>query len=56
MPLALLLTLLLAGCGQRGDLYRPTEAPAPAEPAPPAASQPGTPPPTTTEQQKKEQK
>ena len=50
----LLLTLLLAACGQRGDLYLPTESPAPPEAVPPQPPQPQIPP--TTDTRKKDQK
>lgn len=36
----LLLSLLLAGCGQSGDLYLPPPEPAPAESQAPAPEQP----------------
>jgi len=39
MRALLLLSLLVAGCGQSGDLYLPPTEPAPAE-APPSAPEP----------------
>jgi predicted small lipoprotein YifL len=44
----LALTLTLAACGQSGDLYLPSDAPAPAPDSP-------TPPPAAPEEQKKKE-
>ena len=43
--LTLLSFLLLAACGQSGDLYLPPEEPAPVESAPPAEPAPADQPP-----------
>lgn len=50
----LFIAALLAGCGQGGDLYLPTD-PA-AQPQPPATAPASTPEPAPTQEQKKEQK
>ena len=52
--LPLVLILLLAGCGQAGDLYLPPEPPAPPPSTAPAEAPPAVPAPAPEEKKEKQ--